>query len=79
MSSQTITVDEAGRIKLPQQVLDALGVQPDQEIILEWTERGIILKPKQSLTPITDQIAAMDLPVSDWNGMEREIEAGRQH
>ena len=27
--------------------------------------------------PITECIAAMDLPVADWDQMEREIEAGR--
>ena len=34
------------------------------------------VKPKLTITPITKRIAEMDLPVSDWEKMEKEIEEG---
>jgi len=79
MSSQTVTIDRAGRIALPKQALDALGAHTAQEaeVVLELTETGVILKPKREMTPITDRIAAMNLPVADWKQMEQEINAGR--
>lgn len=79
MLTQTITIDQAGRITLPQQVLDALGLSTssETEVIIEFTTEGIVLKPKTSATPLTDRIAAMNLPVADWEQMEQEIEAGR--
>lgn len=79
MLTHTITIDRAGRITLPRQVLDALGLSTSREIevIIELTAEGIVLKPKISATPLTDHIAAMNLPVADWEQMEQEIAAGR--
>jgi len=77
MFTQTTTIDRAGRITLPKQVLDALGVHPEAEVVIELIEAGIVIKPKYPTTPITERIAAMSLPVADWDHMEQEIEAGR--
>jgi hypothetical protein len=44
---------------------------------MEVTRRGLLIRSKRSDTPITDRIAAMSLPVAEWEQMEREIEAGR--
>jgi len=79
MSSQIVTIDRAGRIALPQQALDVLGAHTSQEaeVVLELTEAGVVLKPKREATPITDRLAAMNLPVADWEQMEHEINAGR--
>ncbi len=77
MFAQTIPIDQGGRITLPQQILEALGVQPEAEVVIALTETGVVLKPKYAVTPITDRLAAMNLPVSDWERMEQEIEAGR--
>jgi AbrB family looped-hinge helix DNA binding protein len=77
MSVQTTTIDQAGRITLPKQILDALGVHPEAEVVIELTETGVVIKPKHSTTPITERIAGMNLPVADWDQMEQEIEAGR--
>ena len=77
MFTQTITIDRAGRITLPKQILDALGVRPEAEVVIELTETGLVIKPKHLITPITERIAAMNLPVADWDQMEQEIEAGR--
>jgi bifunctional DNA-binding transcriptional regulator/antitoxin component of YhaV-PrlF toxin-antitoxin module len=80
MFAQTITIDSRGRIVLPEQILNAIGVQPkhETEVIVELTDAGILIKPKLQPTPITDRIAAMNLPIADWDEMEKEIEAGRQ-
>lgn len=77
MFAQTITIDQAGRITLPLQILNALGVQPDAELVIELKDASAVIKPKYPATPITERIAAMNLPVSDWEVMEKEIEAGR--
>lgn len=74
MFAQTITIDRLGRITLPKQILDALGVQPETEVVIELADKEVVIKPKQSFTPITERIATMNLPVADWEQMEREIE-----
>ncbi|MGQ9628473.1 MAG: AbrB/MazE/SpoVT family DNA-binding domain-containing protein [Anaerolineae bacterium] len=63
-------MDPEGRITLPQEILNALGLQPEKEVIIELTEGALIIRPKDS---ITSRIAAMNLPVSDWEIMEQEI------
>ena len=81
----TLTMDQKGRIKLPWQIIESLGMKIDTELIVEMTESGLLLKPKSSPkalpkalpTPLTDQLAAMNLPVADWDQMEQEINAGR--
>jgi bifunctional DNA-binding transcriptional regulator/antitoxin component of YhaV-PrlF toxin-antitoxin module len=77
MFAQTITIDQAGRIALPRQILEALGVQPETELIIELKDIGAVIKPKYPVAPITERIAAMNLPVDNWEVMEQEIEAGR--
>ncbi len=76
MFTQTVTIDQSRRIVLPEQVLDALGITVKDKIIVEVTQAGAIIKPERA-TPITDEIASMNLPVTDWEQMEREIEEGR--
>lgn len=77
MLAQTITIDRAGHIALPKQILDALGLRPEAEVVIELTETAIMIKPKHPTVPITERIAAMGLPVAGWDQMEQEIEAGR--
>jgi len=79
MFAQRITIDQSGHITLPKQILNALGVSASREaeVVIELTRTGVVIKPKHPVTPITARIAAMDLPVADWNQMEQEIEAGR--
>ncbi|MBI5653822.1 MAG: AbrB/MazE/SpoVT family DNA-binding domain-containing protein [Chloroflexi bacterium] len=78
MFAQTITIDRLGQVALPKRLLDALGLHPESEVVVELIESGIVIKPKPAITPITDRIAALDLPVAGWEQMEREIEAGRR-
>jgi bifunctional DNA-binding transcriptional regulator/antitoxin component of YhaV-PrlF toxin-antitoxin module len=78
MLPKTITIDSAGRITLPQPILEALGVSAsyEAEVVVELTENGVILKPKDSAAPLTERIATMNLPVASWEQMKQEIEAG---
>ena len=48
-----------------------------EQLLEEWQSNEIDLHQPHSDTPITERIAAMYLPVFDWEQMEREIEAGR--
>ncbi len=75
--NQTIRTDRTGRVTLPATVLTALGIGPDTEVTIEITAAGILIRPVSTLPPITRRIAAMDLPVANWEDMEREIERGR--
>jgi len=38
-------LDEEGRVRLPKEVLDELGLRPGQTLILEVRDREILLKP----------------------------------
>lgn len=73
----TVKVDKQGKITLPQNALDALGVEKEAELVMELTEDGVLLSFKKSLPPLTEQISAMNLPVASWEQMETETEAGR--
>ena len=75
MLAQTITMDSSRRITLPERILDALGITIKDEILLEMTNAGVLIKPKRA-TPLTDRLASMNLPVSDWEQMKKEIEVG---
>ena len=77
MFRQRVSIDQVGRILLPKQILDALGVEPESEVILELNEKSVSIKPQQSVTPITHRLADMNLPIADWEQMESEIDAGR--
>jgi bifunctional DNA-binding transcriptional regulator/antitoxin component of YhaV-PrlF toxin-antitoxin module len=79
MYVQAGVIEQGGRITLPRQILDALGIQPSREteVIVELTEAGVVIKPRLSAHPITDRLASMSLPVADWDQMEQDIEAGR--
>lgn len=77
MLTQVIQIDKQGRIALPQKMREALGLRPDAAVIVELTANGIFIRPKLTATPLTQKIANMDLPVSEWSEMEQEIEAGR--
>ena len=77
MVVDTATIDEAGRISLPREALDALGVHAETEVVVELTDAGVVIRPKAGAVSITERIAQMNLPVAAWEDMEREAEAGR--
>lgn len=75
MTAQTIQIDTHGRIELPRMMREALGLFPETDVLVEMPAKEIFIRPKLSATPITQRIANMDLPISDWSRMEQEIEA----
>lgn len=78
MFTQMVIIDSAGRITLPKKILQTLRIAPKSEVILEVTDKAeILIKPKKTSLSITEKIASMNLPVSNWLEMEQEIEAGR--
>lgn len=77
MAVEIAKIDKYGRIKLPRLLRQRLRLVPDTEIKIEITNDGIIIKPGKSRTPITDAIAKMNLPVAEWEQMERESIVGR--
>ncbi len=76
MVAQIIQIDKRGRVELPRVMREALGLFPETDVIAELTDEGIFIRPKLTTTPITQKIANMGLPVSDWSRMEQEIEEG---
>jgi len=81
MRTLTVTIDRSGCVTLPEQVLEALGVHAlrEVEVIIELTDKAVVIRPKRPVAPITEGIAAMNLPVNEWDQMEKEIDAGRLH
>ena len=69
MRTLTVTIDRSGCIILPEQVLEALGVHAlrEVEVTIELTEKAVVIRPKHPVTPITKGIAAMNLPVDEWD------------
>jgi AbrB family looped-hinge helix DNA binding protein len=77
MTTQIATLDRSGRISLPKPVRDFLRLKPGSQVIIEVRGKEVTLRAGEGTTSITNRIAALALPVSDWEQMEREIEAGR--
>ena len=77
MTTQTARLDRSGRISLPNPVRDFLRLKPGSQVIIEMRGEEVMLRAEEGVTSITNRIAALALPVGDWEQMEREIEAGR--
>src|SRR5690242_2792566 len=73
MPAETVKIDQAGRVALPKTILEASGMGPDVEVVVESTDIGILIRPKAQLGPITARIASMELPVGDWEDMEHTL------
>lgn len=76
MIENATRIDREGRVTIPLTMLDAIGLPPETEVVITLMYDGVLIKPK-GLSPITDRIAAMSLPVADWEEMETETELGR--
>ena len=76
MIENAAIIDREGRVAIPPSMLDAIGLPPEAEVVITLMYDGVFIKPK-NISPITDRIAAMSLPVADWEQMETETEVGR--
>jgi AbrB family looped-hinge helix DNA binding protein len=85
MFAETVTIDRTGRIALPQRALDALGLEPNDEVVIEISEAGLVIKPKQVDTSIADDWSheGLDDPdgdellAQDAVAILEDIQAGR--
>jgi bifunctional DNA-binding transcriptional regulator/antitoxin component of YhaV-PrlF toxin-antitoxin module len=77
MDRVNLEIDDCGRIQLPDKVLTRLGIQPTDAVVLEVTDTGALIRSKANGGSLTERIASMNLPVSDWEAMKQEIESGR--
>ena len=77
MLTETVRMDRSGRVMLPKPIRNFLNIQPGAALVFEMKETGVLLRPQERTSTITARIAALALPVGDWDQMEREIEAGR--
>ena len=75
--TQSTHIDQSGRVLLPLPMLEAIGVAPETDVLVQVVGSDILIRSKRSLPPITAYLAEMALPVADWTQMEREIEEGR--
>lgn len=75
---ETMRIDHIGRLIMPEHVRRALGVGPNQDVIAEITPDGLLIRAASSEASITQRIAALNLPVAEWEQIEREIESGRR-
>lgn len=71
-------IDKFGRIVIPKGFRQSLGFHLDSIVFMEEKEDSLLLKPAHRKPgDIVDKIASMNLPVDDWEIMEKEIEKGR--
>lgn len=70
------TINQRGELLLPEKVCHLLGWLPETEVTIELTDAAMVIRLKQAIPPITADIAKMNLPVTTWEQMEREIEQG---
>ena len=70
-------IDKFGRIVIPKSMRDMLGLEKSGTVFIEDRDNELIIKPvhKKSSDTIR-KIAAMNLPVEDWETMEQEITDG---
>ena len=76
MSSQVVKIDKNRNIQLTDEICQKSGIQPESDVIIEATQKGIFIRSKLESTPITDELIKMQLPVADWEQLECDIEKG---
>lgn len=70
-------IDKFGRIVIPKSMRDMLGLEKSGTVFIEDRNHELIIKPVHKKSGDTiRKIAAMNLPVEDWETMEQEITDG---
>ena len=72
-----VVIDQSGQLVLPEEIIRALGVNEPRDAEVTVTDTTIVITLEHAATPITEGISAMQLPVAEWEQMERETELGR--
>lgn len=74
--ARTVEMDKSGRIIIPKEIRDELGVGEGGIFTLERKDEQILLKPLRLKKNPAKAIAEMNLPISTWERIEKEIERG---
>lgn len=77
MAVEIAKIDKYGRVKIPEKLRHFFGLKPESVVRIEMTDKGIVIQPETITGSITKRIAEMNLPVADWEQMERESIEGR--
>jgi len=74
--ARTVEMDKSGRIIIPKEIRNELGVGEGDIFTLERKDQQILLKPLRLKKNPVKAIAEMSLPISTWERIEREVEPG---
>jgi len=74
--ARTVEMDKSGRIIIPKEIRDELGVGEGDVFKLERKDDEILLKPIRLKKNPAEAISEMTLPISSWERVEKEIERG---
>jgi AbrB family looped-hinge helix DNA binding protein len=74
--AKTVQTDRSGRIIIPKEIRDDIGIEEGDLIRIEKRNDEILLKPLHLKKNPVEAVVEMTLPVSTWEIMEGEIEKG---
>jgi len=74
-----VSVDKAGRMVLPKDVRERLGLTGKGVLAMEVKESEVVLKRSTTETSPSKAISGMNLPAGLWSRIEKEIEDGSAH
>ncbi len=75
---ETAVVERGEKIVLPEKFLETIGIKHNEKVVIEFNDKGLFISPLRKIGSITKEIDNMNLPVCDWEDMEKEIEEDRQ-
>jgi len=74
-----VSVDKAGRVVLPKDVRQRLGLSGKGVLAMEVKESEVVLKRSATDKSPAKAISKMNLPAGPWSRIEKEIEEGSGH
>jgi AbrB family looped-hinge helix DNA binding protein len=75
--SEFAKIDKFGRIVIPKKLRKLLGLETGTKLVIEKRADSLVLTPaRMKKGDPLKRIARMDLPVDEWEVMEKEIEKG---
>jgi AbrB family looped-hinge helix DNA binding protein len=74
-----VSVDKAGRVVLPKDVRERLGLIGKGVLAMEVKGSEVVLKRSKTESSPSKAIAGMSLPAGPWSRIEKEIEDGSGH
>jgi len=71
-----IEMDKSGRVVIPKELRQALRIRDAQPLLVELRKGEIVLKPLNLKGDPLKAIAEMNLPIAEWEQVEKQIEEG---